>query len=276
MWLLLLCSFAFSGEFDGTYTGAGLTLTLSDDGSGGYAGTANVGGTQARVTAQPSPGGVSGVAFVGGEVVPFVGRNMGTGLLIQTADGSWQVTRNPGSSPKVTPSVGTPAAPLVVTAFATLSTDAADAFAEALLFSMNFAGAAEADKSAVTKTAVRTALAQNFAAMGPEEQVAIANARSIWTDTHSRWAVMTMADRRAFAGAVLTLAFGQQAQAYGGPAGQTSSSAGGSIDIDSLVGPIPGSDCWSSAGCNYDSSTGTYEMEVYEPSYEPSYDPSYD
>lgn len=266
---LLLAPLALAGPLDGAYAGPGIQLTLSDDGGGGYVGTATVGGARYAVSAQPSAGGLSGIAQVDGTHVSFVGITQGEGLFLTTEAGDvWMMSRL-GAAPTASPSPRTPAQPPVAqTPLATVSADAADAFYEALIFCMDFAGASEADKRAISREVVHQQLALNLSALPPEGQVALANARTIWTDTHARWGTMSQAERREFAAGVLTLAYGEQA---GSGRAAAASSSTGSIDVDAMVGVVPGSDCWAGAGCSsYDSSTGSYEYETFDSV--PSYD----
>jgi len=148
-----------------------------------------------------------------------------------------------------------------------LTTDAVAAYFEALEFVHGQLGQ-PAQFDAATRQQFTQALASNFAALPPDTQQTLAQARPLWTQYAQSWAALPMPEKQEFAYFVLAIAYGEQtaAQALGvqpGGGGGSSSGGGsyGGVDINQ---GYPGSDCWASAGCSYDSGTGSYSYETYE------------
>ena len=144
--------------------------------------------------------------------------------------------------------------------------DAADAYIEALEFTLSEIGQPttfDADQ----RRQIHGALAAGFADLPAEVQVDLANARPLWTQYRSAWATLPPQAKQEFAYYILALAYGEQAaaQALGPSAGDAEESGGGGYrpSVDDLLGSVPGTtDCWGSAGCTgYDPGTGTYTFE---------------
>lgn len=138
-------------------------------------------------------------------------------------------------------------------AAASLSRDAADAYAEVLHFSLQQVGRSDLLAQLPRETVVE-ALAKELPGFDPETQRELSNARSIWTQTLLGWASSAQADRIEFVTEVLDLAgFGtpglggdQAFSTSGGGAGSGDSAS--SLYLQNLAGaPYEGSDCWGGA-----------------------------
>jgi hypothetical protein len=144
--------------------------------------------------------------------------------------------------------------------------DAADAYIEALEFTLGELGQATTF-DAGERGQIHGALAAGFADLPAEVQVDLANARPLWTQYRSAWSTLAPQAKQDFAYYILALAYGEQAaaQALGLSAGDAEESGGDGYrpSVDDLLGSVPGTtDCWSSAGCTgYDPGTGTYTYE---------------
>ncbi len=110
-------------------------------------------------------------------------------------------------------------------------------FHEAVVSSLDPSGAQCADVDSVSRARVRQSSAR-ASPRWPRGQVAIASAHAVRIHTQARWSTTGATDRRQFVTALLMLAFGEQAQAYGAPA--AGGSSGRSFDADSLVAPCTG------------------------------------
>jgi hypothetical protein len=150
-----------------------------------------------------------------------------------------------------------------------LTRDGAAAYIEALEFVL-----AQMGKPMSFNAQARQQIEQGLATLYPQlpaqAQASLAQARTIWTEYRTQWDGLDLDTRRAFAYDVLALAVGEQAAAkalgMSPQSASSSASSGGSDDyrptVDDLMGSVPGSDCWASAGCvSYDSSTNTYTYE---------------
>ena len=169
----------------------------------------------------------------------------------------------PGSAPGMAPQGGQVIAQGMGGA---LTTDAVAAYFEALEFVHGQLGQPMQFDAEVRQQFTQTLVA-NFAALPPDTQQTLAQARQLWTQYAQSWAMLPMTEKQDFAYFVLAVAYGEQtaAQALGVQQGGGSSSGGGSYGGDVYIDPnYPGSDCWASAGCSYDSGSGSYNYETYE------------
>jgi hypothetical protein len=151
-----------------------------------------------------------------------------------------------------------------------LTQDAADAYVEALEFVLAQIGKPDA-LTARGRLTLEQKLADAYPGLPVQVQTNLAQARAIWTQYQAQWDGLDLKARREFAYYVLAVTFGEPAaaQALGispqqGTASTGSGTSGGDYrpTVDDMMGSVPGSDCWSSAGCtNYDSSTNTYTFE---------------
>ncbi|MFO7545942.1 MAG: hypothetical protein R6W77_10645 [Trueperaceae bacterium] len=157
---------------------------------------------------------------------------------------------------------------LATGAYGTLTEDAASAFVEALVFSLQQVGYAY-QVSPEEQAQLMQLLAQNYATLSPDEQVILGRARQIWSEAQASWPSASDPDRRAFVLAVFTLAFGEEAvqQAAGGGAG--GGGGGGCASFEDCAGAyMDGStyqdaqnaqSCWAAAGCGgYDAANDSF------------------
>jgi len=152
-------------------------------------------------------------------------------------------------------------------AYGTLTEDAALAFVEALVFSLQQVGYVY-QVSADEQAQLMQLLAQNYATLAPDEQFILGRARQIWTEARASWPSASDADRRAFVLAVFTLAFGEQAvrQATGGAGGgggggcaSFEDCAGAYMDGETYQDAQNAQSCWAAAGCGgYDASSDSF------------------
>lgn len=169
----------------------------------------------------------------------------------------------PGSAPSLAPQGGQVIAQGMGGA---LTTDAIAAYFEALEFVHSQLGQPMQFDAAVRQQFTQT-LAANFASLPPDTQQTLAQARPLWTQYAQSWAMLPMTEKQDFAYFVLAIAYGEQtaAQALGVQQGGGGGGDGGTYGGDVYIDPnYPGSDCWASAGCSYDSGSGTYNYETYE------------
>ncbi len=98
------------------------------------------------------------------------------------------------------------------------------------------------------------ALAAGFGGMTLDDQLVLANFRNIWTATHLNWATLPLENRREFARAVLTAAFGEGgADQALGPAG------GGGGTFEGGVGDFYGRHGCGSAADQLNSCVPSYD-----------------
>jgi hypothetical protein len=144
--------------------------------------------------------------------------------------------------------------------------DAADAYIEALQFTLSEIGQ-PTTFDAGQRGQIQAALAAGFPDLPADVQVDLVNVRPLWTRLRAAWSTLPPEAKQEFAYYILALAYGEQAaaNALGLNAGDAEESGGGDYkpSVDDLMGSVPGTtDCWSSAGCTgYDPGTGTYTYE---------------
>jgi hypothetical protein len=104
----------------------------------------------------------------------------------------------------------------------TLTRDAAEAFVEALEFTLAELGA-PASFGPDQRVEIHQALAAGFGGLTHDDQTVLAEFRGIWTLTRQSWATLALEDKRQFARAVLAVAFGEGAadRALGSTGGDT-------------------------------------------------------
>lgn len=144
-----------------------------------------------------------------------------------------------------------------------LSRDAADAYIEALQFTLGEIGQ-PTNFDEAQRALIRDALAAGFPGLPTEVQIDLVNARPLWTQYHAQWPFLPMQSKQEFAYYILALAYGEQAAAQALGLDSGSSGGGGyNPSVDDLLGSVPGTtDCWGSAGCTgYDAGSGTYTFE---------------
>lgn len=163
-----------------------------------------------------------------------------------------------------------------------------DAFVDALEFSLRQAGYAQPITDP-ERAQLADAVIRAFPQQDPETQVVLGDAPRIWGQVQQQWPTASEEDRRAFVGAVLTLAFGEAEPSASASVDSSGAATGGSTstgacaDFDACASkftdPATQADtnaamsCWASAGCNgYDAGSDTYSYDT--PSYEPSYAPT--
>lgn len=121
----------------------------------------------------------------------------------------------------------------------TLTRDAAEAFVEALEFTLAELGE-PASFGPDLRREMHQALAAGFGDLPPDDQVVLASFRDVWTLIRQNWAVLPLDEQQAFAHAVLATAFGEDA------AGRALGSAsGGRGDFESQVSDF----CARHGGC---------------------------
>jgi hypothetical protein len=168
-----------------------------------------------------------------------------------------------GGSP---PPAATDGTVLAQGAGGTFTRDAADAYIEALEFTLAEIGQPTTFEPG-ERGQIHEALAAGFADLPVEAQIDLANARPLWTQFRSEWSTLPLQAKQEFAYYILTLAYGEQAagQALGLSAGDAEEGASDTYrpSVDDMIGNVPGTtDCWGSAGCTgYDAGTGTYTFE---------------
>ena len=146
-----------------------------------------------------------------------------------------------------------------------LTRDAADAYVEALEFTLAEIGQPTTFEAGA-RGQIHDAVAAGFADLPVEVQVDLANARPLWTQYRSEWGTLPLQTKQEFAYYILALAYGEQAagQALGLSSGDAGGIGGGyNPSVDDMLGNVPGTtDCWGSADCTgYDAGTGTYTFE---------------
>jgi hypothetical protein len=147
-----------------------------------------------------------------------------------------------------------------------LTRDAASAYIEALEFVLAQIGQ-PTTFPADSRLQIEQRLADAFPSLPEAVQTSLAEARDILNRYRAQWDTLDLDAKREFAYYVLALAYGEQAAAQAVGVSPTSGTAGEATDtyspsVDDLMGSVPGSDCWSSAGCSsYEPSTNTYTYE---------------
>lgn len=97
-------------------------------------------------------------------------------------------------------------------AYGTMSLDAFNAYMEALTFCMQQIGQ-PTQYTAAQREQMKMAFKQGFAALDPETQQQLGDARNIWTQYQNGWNTLSMDQKKEFAFGVLMLAYGEQAAA---------------------------------------------------------------
>lgn len=159
---------------------------------------------------------------------------------------------------------------LVQGAAVSLTRDNAEAFLEALSFSLEQAGAEQA-LDEVSEEQMIGALRQYFTQGSLEEQMILSQSRAIWSETQANWPQLSLTQKRDFVYSVIVMGLGEQtalqllgSHQRGGRAGSGEQSGIVMPDIDS---GYAGQDCWASAGCTgYDAGSDTYSYESYDSS----------
>jgi len=165
---------------------------------------------------------------------------------------------------------------LAIGSHATLTQGNALAFLDALEFVLGQLGYAGTVTDEERRQAL-AAIAANYPAAEPLDQLVLADARRIWDGVRSHWATATEAEQREFALGVLILAFGEETvRAWVGPDPAPSdgrslgSGSCGSFEdcTSSFVDGQTWSDtfnaqgCWAAAGCSsFDASTSTFRYD---------------
>ena len=104
----------------------------------------------------------------------------------------------------------------------TLTSDAAEAFVEALEFTLAELGE-PTSFGPDQRVEIHQALAAGFGGLTYDDQTVLAEFRGIWMLTRQSWATLTLDEKREFARAVLAVAFGEGAadRALGSTGGNT-------------------------------------------------------
>jgi hypothetical protein len=159
---------------------------------------------------------------------------------------------------------------------ATLTEGNALAFLDALEFVLGQLGYVGGIGDAERRQAV-AAIAANYPAADPLDQLVLADARRIWDGVRSHWATASEAEQREFALGVLILAFGEETvRAWAGPvdaAGDGRALGTGScgsfedctssfVDGQTWSDTFNAQGCWAAAGCSsFDASTSTFTYD---------------
>lgn len=115
--LLLLCSALLTAvDVAGTWSGGGLTVTLTPGSGGAWTGIAVYDGVRSPLTAREQGGGLVGSYVEAGETYAFTAQLRGTTLVVDTPDGDhYEMTRT-GAAPAAPPAPApAPAAPAPAT-----------------------------------------------------------------------------------------------------------------------------------------------------------------
>lgn len=268
----------------GRFSDGAVVLTLRAEG-GGYAGQLEFNGQAFPVRAQGSAAALQGDFESGGNRFVFEAVLQGATLRFTTGGSSYALSRQQDAS---NPLAGgsnirppDPTSPIIARGqYAELSQDNALAFIEALEFSLAQVGFTYAFTDADRQQAFQ-AMVQEYPFADREDQQVLAQARDIWNRVQSNWASATLQDRQVFILGVLTLAFGEETVVENLGQGSSTLGPGEGASCDqieecmSMFAPEAYQDmmmaegCWASAGCtDYDSTTGTYTYEEYNPTYD--------
>src|SRR5680860_1138898 len=166
---------------------------------------------------------------------------------------------------------------LAAGAHATLTTDNALAFIEALEFVLAEIGYAytftEADRAEAL-----TSIAAAYPTMQQMDQVVLSQAREVWERVKVNWASAATSEQEEFALGVLILAFGEQTvSTWVGPSGGGGGQGlgGGScatfedctssfVDEQTWTDTFNAQGCWAAAGCSgFDASTNSFDYDGY-------------
>jgi hypothetical protein len=272
----------------GTFEGDGLRVTVRSR-PGGYEGELTLGGQAYAYEAGGEAGQLVGVFVAGGNTFAFSATLAGDVLTVESGGARYR-TRRMGDAPEEprnplgggAGSGSTPDDPVLARgAHATLTRDNADAFIDALAFSLAQAGYQEAVSEA-DRRAMLEALAGNFPSLGAAEQAILSQAREVWARVQAHWPSASAAEREEFVIGVFVLAFGEEAvrQAIGGGPGGTRAGGGagggpascGTIDEcmstyapEAYQDTINAQGCWAAAGCeSYDPEFNTFTYDSYD------------
>jgi len=284
----------------GTFDGDGLTVTV-EGGSGSYRGSLALGGRSFPFEATGSGGRLDGNFSSDGQQFAFSATLNGDALTVQSGGATYRTLRtsagpaapanpldsNPAGSSSSGPSAGgaTPPPPandpvLAEGPYGPLTQDNAIAFLEALQFAHEQVGMdatlTEADLSEYVLL-----IAQAFPTFRPDEQLALASAREVWSRIQANWQQAAQADREQFVTGMFILWYGEQQvsqwlQAAGGPSGAAAAGSTGCGDIDACFSTyaspetyadtVNAQSCWAAAGCSgYDA--GSNEFTYEDPNY---------
>lgn len=164
---------------------------------------------------------------------------------------------------------------IAVGPYGELTRDNADAFVDALQFSLQQAGFSGVFTAAEREQIVQ-AVAQNFGTLSPDEQQVLTQARFVWNRVQQNWSSASPAEQQEFVLGVFTLAFGEayvRQQLGTSAGGGGGGGAGGCGNIDDCIGsyadPEALSDtmnaqsCWAAAGCDgYDPGSNDFTYDA--------------
>jgi hypothetical protein len=259
----------------GTFAGDGLQLTLEATASG-YSGSLTVNQQTYPVQGTETAGVLSGSFEVNGAQFAFTATLMGDTLTL-VSDGAQYTLQRRSANPLGQSSSSGAAASLAQGQYGVLTEDNANAFIEALEFSLRQVGYTQAF-SQQERVQMRQAIAQAFPQGTPEEQAVLSQARDIWTRVQQNWEHASDDDKREFLLGVFVLAFGeaQVSQWVNASAASPSGSSGrncGSFEecTSHLVSEQTWTDtfnaqgCWAAAGCSdYDPGSQTFSYDTYD------------
>lgn len=270
----------------GTFEGDGLRVTVAGS-SGAYRGELELGGQVFPFEASGGSGRLEGTFASGGSSYPFTAVLADDDLTVESGGATYRTRRVvDGPTPPANPLGGGAADPaaddpvLVQGSHAALTRDNAEAFVDALEFSLQQAGFAARFGDA-DRRQMLDALAANFAALGPADQTVLAQAREVWTRVQANWASASPAEQREFVLGVFVLAFGDEAvqqalSAGGGGAGGAGAGGGGSCatiddcmstyaDPETYQDTVNAQGCWAAAGCEgYDPVDNSFDYGSYD------------
>jgi hypothetical protein len=268
----------------GTFEGDGLRVTVTGS-SGAYRGELELGGQAFPFEASGGNGRLEGSFASAGSSYPFSATLADDVLTVESGGASYRTRRVDGAPTQPAgPLGGGAAAPaaddpvLVQGSHAALTRDNAEAFVEALEFSLQQAGFA-ARFSDADRRQMLDALAANYGTLGPADQAVLAQAREVWTRVQANWASASPAEQREFVLGVFVLAFGdeavQQALSAGGAGGGGAGGSGGCATIDDCMSSyadpetyqdtVNAQGCWAAAGCEgYDPVDNSFDYGSYD------------
>ncbi len=258
---------------DGVYADDRITLDVRSV-PGGYTGEVGTADQRYALEAVATPGGMRGTFTGNGFVYDFAAVFEGEVVRFETGGSEYHLMRQQPTSAGVGSPTRSPGSTIARGSAAELSLDDALAFIEALEFVLEQLGYAYRFSEAERAEALQT-FSQTFPSMAAQDQVVLAQARTIWERVRVNWPRADDRERREFALGVLVLAFGEETVAgWVGPqgsGGQGQALGGGSscanfdectsqfVDERTWTDTFNAQGCWGAAGCeSYDSSTGTF------------------
>jgi hypothetical protein len=264
---------AEAGTIDGVYADDRITLDVRSA-PGGYVGEVGTADQRYALEAVATHDGMRGTFAGNGYVYDFVAIVVGDGVRFETGGSVYHLARRQPASPGVGAPTHSTRTTIARGSAAELSLDDALAFIEALEFVLEQLGYTYRFSEAERAEALQ-AFARTFPTMAAQDQIVLAQARTIWQRVRANWPHTDDRERREFALGVLVLAFGEetvagwvgpqgsggQGRALGGGTGCASfdDCASSFVDERTWTDTFNAQGCWAAAGCEgYDSGSGTF------------------